>query len=307
MLLAVAAVAVAVFGSGLATSSAEPADRATTKTVFMRFNGQQLKFFAPDTIKSGANLRVVNKTSPRVIGPHTFSLVERSELPKTRPARRGASPRATSAATSPAGTDPTATRHRPSIPPRPARPAGTGWGRRPRTRAIPGSSAAGTAPSPRRSPPPVRRGCTSSARSIRSCRGRSRSTRSWCPEPTGLTPGARAAEAVRAPAFFGGLGGAVLALLLPVRLRPGGFLPVSEDTSLAAAATPFRRRLPIPRVLRRDTSGSRSARPRSRSFPGRRRGCGHTAAASRARRSGAAPGSRPRSPSFTGSAARRAS
>jgi spore coat protein A, manganese oxidase len=53
-------------------------------------------------------------------------------------------------------------------------------------------------------------------------------------------------------AFFGGLGGAVLALLLPVRLRPGGFLPVSEDTSLAVAATPFRRRLPIPRVLRKD-------------------------------------------------------
>lgn len=89
MLLGVAAVAVAVFGSGLATSSAEPADRATTKTVFMRFNGQQLKFVGADTIKSGANLRVVNKTSPRVIGPHTFSLVERSELPKTRPARRG--------------------------------------------------------------------------------------------------------------------------------------------------------------------------------------------------------------------------
>jgi hypothetical protein len=55
----------------------------------MRFNGQQLKFVGPDTIKSGANLRVVNKTSPRVIGPHTFSLVERSDLPKTRPARRG--------------------------------------------------------------------------------------------------------------------------------------------------------------------------------------------------------------------------
>lgn len=88
ILFAVAAMAVAVFGSGLASSSAEPADRATAKTVFMRFNGQQLKFVGPDTIKSGASLRIVNKTSPRVIGPHSFSLVERSELPKTRRARR---------------------------------------------------------------------------------------------------------------------------------------------------------------------------------------------------------------------------
>lgn len=88
VLLALAAMVAAVFGSGLATSSAEPADRATAKTVFMRFNGQQLKFVAPDTIKSGANLRIVNKTNPQVIGPHSFSLVERSELPKTRRARR---------------------------------------------------------------------------------------------------------------------------------------------------------------------------------------------------------------------------
>ena len=89
ILFAMAALAVAVFGSGLASSSAEPVDRATPKTVFMRFNGQQLKFVGPDTIKSGANLRIVSKTNPQVVGPHTFSLVARSVLPKTRPARRG--------------------------------------------------------------------------------------------------------------------------------------------------------------------------------------------------------------------------
>lgn len=87
--MAVAAVAVAVFGSGLATSSASPAKRAITKTVYIRFNGEQMKFFAPDAIKSGANLRIVNKTSAQVVGPHTFSLVERPVLPKTRRARRG--------------------------------------------------------------------------------------------------------------------------------------------------------------------------------------------------------------------------
>ena len=71
-------------------------------------------------------------------------------------------------------------------------------------------------------------------------------------------------------AFLGALGGGALALLLPLRLRPGSLLPVSEQTSVAAAATPFRRRLPIPRVLRGRTCGSRSARPRCRSCPGRK-------------------------------------
>ncbi len=86
--MAVAALAAAVFGTGLATSSAKPAKRAVSKTVYMRFNGQQIKFVAPDTVRSGADLRVINKTDPQVIGPHSFSLVQRSDLPKTRRARR---------------------------------------------------------------------------------------------------------------------------------------------------------------------------------------------------------------------------
>ena len=53
-------------------------------------------------------------------------------------------------------------------------------------------------------------------------------------------------------AFLGAPGGAGLALLLPMRLRPGSIPPIAEETSLAVAAAPFRRNLPIPRVLRKD-------------------------------------------------------
>ncbi len=49
-------------------------------------------------------------------------------------------------------------------------------------------------------------------------------------------------------AFLGALGGGALALLLPVRVRPGSLFP--EAAAPALAAQRFRRRLPIPRTLR---------------------------------------------------------
>lgn len=87
-----AGLALTAFGSGLSSSSAEPVQRGAgaDATVFMR-DGRtigQLRFAGPDTVQSGDTLRVVNKTSPRRVGPHTFSLVTRSSLPKTRGARR---------------------------------------------------------------------------------------------------------------------------------------------------------------------------------------------------------------------------
>jgi hypothetical protein len=85
----VAALALSVSGAGIASSSAEPAKRGGGATVFMRAGkNHSLKFVGPETIRTGQSLRVVSKTSARVHGPHTFSLVNRSALPKTRPARR---------------------------------------------------------------------------------------------------------------------------------------------------------------------------------------------------------------------------
>jgi len=51
-------------------------------------------------------------------------------------------------------------------------------------------------------------------------------------------------------AFLGLLGGGALAVLLPARLRPKGLLSLGDDPAPALAAQAFRRRLPIPKVLR---------------------------------------------------------
>jgi spore coat protein A, manganese oxidase len=64
------------------------------------------------------------------------------------------------------------------------------------------------------------------------------------PEP------ARKARRFGRRAFLGILGGGALALLVPVRVRPGRFLPIPEGAAPALAAQRFRRKLPIPRTLR---------------------------------------------------------
>jgi FtsP/CotA-like multicopper oxidase with cupredoxin domain len=51
-------------------------------------------------------------------------------------------------------------------------------------------------------------------------------------------------------AFLGALGGGALALLLPLRMRPGSLPPILERAAPALAAQRFRRKLPIPRTLR---------------------------------------------------------
>ncbi len=51
-------------------------------------------------------------------------------------------------------------------------------------------------------------------------------------------------------AFLGALGGGLLALLLPLRVRPGSLLPLSDEVAPALAAGRFRAKLPIPRTLR---------------------------------------------------------
>lgn len=59
-------------------------------TVYMKAGGGGpaggLRFVAPKTIASGAELEVVNQTNPHKVGPHTFSLVTKGSIPKTRKA-----------------------------------------------------------------------------------------------------------------------------------------------------------------------------------------------------------------------------
>jgi hypothetical protein len=57
-------------------------------TVYIKAGKGGLRFEAPRTIASGAELEVLNTTNPHQVGPHTFSLVTKGSIPKTPKARQ---------------------------------------------------------------------------------------------------------------------------------------------------------------------------------------------------------------------------
>jgi hypothetical protein len=62
-------------------------DLGPANTVYIKAGGGGaeggLRFVAPKTIASGAELEVLNQTNPRQVGPHTFSLVTKGSIPQT--------------------------------------------------------------------------------------------------------------------------------------------------------------------------------------------------------------------------------
>lgn len=84
-----AALAVVVGGSGLA-GAAETAipDTGTTDQISIVLSKGKLKFSYPETVAYGDELEIVNKTNPKEVGPHTFSLVTKGSIPKTAKARK---------------------------------------------------------------------------------------------------------------------------------------------------------------------------------------------------------------------------
>lgn len=87
VLAATAAVALlAITAPGLA--SAEVAPTGVTQTISMELVKGQLKFVAPASIHQGDELEVVNDTDPKKVGPHTFSLITQSVVPKTKGLRK---------------------------------------------------------------------------------------------------------------------------------------------------------------------------------------------------------------------------
>jgi hypothetical protein len=46
--------------------------------------GKDLLFEGPRKVEAGSQLDIVNKTDPEQVGPHTFTLVEKDELPQTK-------------------------------------------------------------------------------------------------------------------------------------------------------------------------------------------------------------------------------
>lgn len=87
------AAAVAAAGTGalalaLGLSGAAGAEQARgggdVATLKAKLVDEELVFAGADEVESGAKLRVVSRTDPEEVGPHTFSLVRKSELPESR-------------------------------------------------------------------------------------------------------------------------------------------------------------------------------------------------------------------------------
>ena len=75
-------VAIALIG-GPAVLAQDPGDTPEPATISMELQGKRLFFDGPATVAKGEKLRIVNDTSVRRVGPHTFSLAKKSVLPDT--------------------------------------------------------------------------------------------------------------------------------------------------------------------------------------------------------------------------------
>lgn len=74
-LIAIAAVSVFAVLLSSHSASATSHNRGGNAEIDMKFNGKSAPYFKADaTVKSGSKLKIVNKSNPRDIGPHTFSL-----------------------------------------------------------------------------------------------------------------------------------------------------------------------------------------------------------------------------------------
>jgi plastocyanin len=86
--LAVPAAALLVVAVGGSASTAAVVPTGKTAVVSIELTKGKLKFVGPETVTVGDQLEIVNKTSPKQVGPHTFSLVTKGSLPKTAKARK---------------------------------------------------------------------------------------------------------------------------------------------------------------------------------------------------------------------------
>lgn len=87
-LVVVSGIALAAFLPGFASAAELPAPTVPptgkTAVIKMVLGKKGLAFTGPSTVTQGDELKIVDKTDPRKVGPHTFSLVEASVLPKTK-------------------------------------------------------------------------------------------------------------------------------------------------------------------------------------------------------------------------------
>jgi hypothetical protein len=73
-----------VVGTTASSASSGGPAKAGATVIKMKRDGKTLFFDAPATVAAGTNLKIKNKTNPRQVGPHTFSLVHEKDIP-TKP------------------------------------------------------------------------------------------------------------------------------------------------------------------------------------------------------------------------------
>jgi plastocyanin len=85
--LTVSATALTLVLGASSLAGAAVAPTGVTQTISMELVKGKLKFVGPETVTAGDSLEILNKTNPKQVGPHTFSLVTKGSLPKTRKAQ----------------------------------------------------------------------------------------------------------------------------------------------------------------------------------------------------------------------------
>lgn len=83
-----AALLTALLASGSAGAAEAPPSPTEKAVIDMVIKGKKMSFEGPESVYQGQQLEVFNDTNPRQVGPHTFSLVEKGTLPKTRAAEK---------------------------------------------------------------------------------------------------------------------------------------------------------------------------------------------------------------------------
>jgi hypothetical protein len=83
-----AALTVVLGSSSLAGAAATTSATGATDVINIELTKGKLKFVAPESVTVGDQLEIVNKTNPKQVGPHTFSLVTKGSIPKTPKARK---------------------------------------------------------------------------------------------------------------------------------------------------------------------------------------------------------------------------
>lgn len=85
-LVLVASTAVLALAISGPVSTAAVTPTGNTAVISMELTKGKLKFVGPEAVVAGDQLEIVSKTNPKQVGPHTFSLVTKGSLPKTRKA-----------------------------------------------------------------------------------------------------------------------------------------------------------------------------------------------------------------------------